>query len=441
MIEIFTIGGFSEFGRNMTAVRIDDDVIIIDMGIHMENFIRIQGNEDIENATTKQLLEHDVIPHYRDIDHLRGNVRAIIPTHAHLDHIGAIPFLAKKYNAEVLCTPFTGEVLKAIYADRRQKIKNDIRFVNPNSSFKVTKDLSVDFINVTHSTPQTIMLGIRTKYGKILYANDFKFDMSPTLGPKPNFVKMKDYEGALCLISDCTRAWDKRKTPSESVAKEMLKDVLSGTASDNNLIMVTTFSSHLARLKSIINIAQNKGRKVTMLGRSLDKYVSAGESAGIIDFKGIQRIRYRDKIRRFMKNVSKDPGKHVLIVTGHQGEPQAVLADLAYGRINYAFGDGDQVIFSCGVIPNEENQKNRDFLEEKLEAKHVRLFRDIHVSGHAAREELRDLLDMIRPKNIIPAHGFPEMMNHMLELAKDMGYDEKSVHMMGNGQSLIIDHG
>ncbi len=440
MIEIFAIGGFSEFGRNMTAVRVDDEVIIIDMGIHMENFIRIQGSEDIENATTRRLLEHDVIPHFKDIDHLKEKVKAIVPTHAHLDHIGAIPFLARKYDADIFCTPFTGEVIKAIYADRKQKIKNAIRFVNPNSSFKISKNISVDFINVTHSTPQTIMLGIRTKYGNIVYANDFKFDTSPTLGPKPNFAKMRSFEGSLCLISDCTRAWDKRKTPSESVAKEMLRDVLDGITSDKNLIVATTFSSHLARLKSMINIAHSKGRRVTMLGRSLDKYVSAGEAAGIIDFREIQRIRYRDKIRRFMKQVSKEPGKHMLIVTGHQGEPQAVLADLAYGKIDYKFNAGDQVIFSCGVIPNEENQKNRDFLEAKLEAKKARIFKDIHVSGHAAREELRDLLDMIKPKHIIPAHGYPDMMESMKELAEEMGYDKKDVHMMGNGESVEIDH-
>ncbi len=438
MIEVFAIGGFSEFGRNMTAVRVDDEVIIIDMGIHMENFIKLQGSEDIENATTKDLLTNDVIPHFGDIDHIKGKVKAIVPTHAHLDHIGAIPFLAKKYDADILCTPFTGEVIKAIYSDRKQKIRNNLKFINPNSSFKVSEDIKLEFINVTHSTPQTIMLGIRTKYGDILYANDFKFDMSPTLGPRPDFKRMKTFEGALCLISDCTRAWDRRKTPSESVAKEMLRDVLEGTASDQNLIVATTFSSHLARLKSMISIAHDKGRKVTMLGRSLDKYVTAGEAAGIIDFRSIQRIRYRDKIRRFMKEVEKNPGKHMLIVTGHQGEPQAVLADLAYGRIDHKFSQGDQVIFSCGVIPNEENLKNRDFLEKKLEEKKARIFKDIHVSGHAAREELRDLLDMVKPEHIVPAHGYPDMMESMRDLAVEMGYGDGQIHMMSNGQSIRI---
>lgn len=439
MIEIFAIGGYSEFGRNMTAVKVDDEVIIIDMGIHMENFIRIQGSEDIEKVSTKKLLEDDVIPHYKDIDHVRANVKAIIPTHAHLDHIGAIPFIARKYDADILCTPFTGEVIKAIYADRNQKIKNQIKSINPNSSYRLSENITIDFINVTHSTPQTIMLGITTPYGTVVYANDFKFDMSPTLGPKPNFEKLKTFKNAKCLISDCTRAWDRRKTPSESVAKEMLKDVLNGITSEDNLILTTTFSSHIARLKSMVNLAKSKGRKVTMLGRSLDKYVTAAENAGIIDFRDINRIRYRDKIRRFLKEAHRNPGKHFIIVTGHQGEPQAVLADMAYGRIDYQFKDGDQIIFSCGVIPNEENRKNRDYLEEKLRAKRVRIFKDIHVSGHAAREELRDLLDMVMPQHIIPAHGYPDMMESMKELAGEMGYDTEKVHMLGNGQKVRID--
>ena len=439
MIEIFAIGGYSEFGRNMTAVRVDDEVIIIDMGIHMENFIRIQGSEDIETISTKRLLESDVVPHFKDISHIKDKVKAIVPTHAHLDHIGAIPFIAKKFDCDILCTPFTGEVIDAISKDRKQKIHNDIKFINPNSSHKVSDNISVDFINMTHSTPQTIMLGIRTKYGSILYANDFKFDVSPTLGPKPNFKKLREFQGAKCLISDCTRAWDQRKTPSESVAREMLKDVINGVVTEQNLIVATTFSSHLARLKSLINIAREKNRKVTILGRSLDKYISAGERAGIIDFSDVERIRYRDKIKKFLRKAGKNPSEHLLIVTGHQGEPEAVLADMVYGSIDFDFDPGDQIIFSCGVIPNEENEKNREFLESKLKAKHARIFKDIHVSGHAAREELRDLLDLVKPEHIIPAHGYPNMMKSLKDLAEEMGFKENMVHMMGNGDSIRID--
>ena len=439
MIEIFAVGGYSEFGRNMTAVKIGDEVVIIDMGIHMENYIKLQGKDDIETIGTRKLLENDAIPKFHLIDEWKDKVKAIIPTHAHLDHIGAIPFIAKKYKADIVCTPFTAEVIKAIADDKRYRIRNDIKQVNPNSSYKISEKISVDLINMTHSTPQTVMVRINSNEGDVLYANDFKFDLSPTLGPKPNFEKLRQIKGVKCLISDCTRSWDAKKTPSESVAKEMLKDVLYGIESQDNLIVATTFSSHIARLKSMIEVGRQKGREIVMLGRSLEKYVDAGEKVGIIDFSDVNRIRYRDKIKRFLKKVKQDPSRYMLIVTGHQGEPEAILSDMAYGKIDYKFNSGDVVIFSCGIIPNEENEKNREFLEDKLNAKKVRIFRDIHVSGHAAREELRDLLMMTQPSNIIPAHGYPDMMENMKKLALEMGYDEKSIHLAKNGDKIIIE--
>ena len=439
MIEICTVGGFYEFGRNMTAVKIDDIVIIVDIGIHMENYIKLQGDEDIDFVSTKKLFETNSIPRYDVINDWKDMVKAIVPTHAHLDHVGAIPFIAKKFNADIVCTPFTAEVIKAISNDKNKKLTNNIKYINPNSRYEVSEDISIDFIHVTHSTPQTAMIAINSKYGTVVYANDFKFDTSPVLGAKPNFAKIKSLKGAKCLIVDCTRSWDERKTPSESVAKEMLKDVMHGINSDNSLIVVTTFSSHLARLKSIIELGKEKGREIVMLGRSLDKYVTAGENANIIDFKDIKRIKFKDKIKKFLKSVEKNPSRYMLIVTGHQGEPEAILANMAYGKLLYDFKQNDQIIFSCSVIPNDENIQNREFLESKLKEKNVRIFKDIHVSGHAAKEELRDLINMVMPEHIIPAHGYEEMMISLRDLANEIGYSNDKIHMQKNGDLLSLD--
>ena len=438
MIEIRSVGGYSEFGRNMTAIKIDDTVIIVDMGIHMENYIKLQGQEEIDFVSTKRLLDTGSIPEYHTIDDWRDLVKVIIPTHAHLDHVGAIPFLAYKFDADIACTPFTAEVIKAISNDKNRKLKNKIKPINPNSTYRLSEDLKIDFIHMTHSTPQTAMIAIHSKYGTVVYANDFKFDTSPTLGTKPDFDKIKSLSGAKSLIVDCTRAWDERKTPSESVAKEMLKDVMLGVNSDDNLIIVTTFSSHLARLKSIIELGKEKKRRILMLGRSLDKYVTAGENAGIIDFSDVERIKFKDQIKKKLKDVEKNPSKYLLIVTGHQGEPEAILSNMVYGKLRYDFKRNDQVIFSCGVIPNEENINNRNILEEKLRKKHVRIFKDIHVSGHAAKEELRDLITMVNPETIIPAHGLPEMMESLKFLANDLGYDDDKIHMHKNGDSVEL---
>ncbi len=439
MIEICAVGGFSEFGRNMTAIKVDDEAIIIDMGIHMENYIKLQGDESFNPISTRRLLDNNAIPKFHSINDIAEDVKAIIPTHAHLDHVGAIPYISNKFSADIICTPFTAEVIKAISDDRKKNLKNKIKVVNPNSFYTVSENISIDFIHVTHSTPQTVMLAIHTKYGTIMYANDFKFDISPVLGAKVNFEKIKEMNGAKCLIVDCTRAWDERKTPSESVAKEMLKDVMHGIETSENLILVTTFSSHIARLKSIIEIGKEKGRKIVLLGRSLDKYVTAAERANVIKFDDVEIIKYKDKIRKFLKTIEKNPSKYLIIATGHQGEPEAILSNMVYGKLKYPFKRNDQIIFSCGVIPNEENIKNREFLENKMRELHVRIFKDIHVSGHAAREELRDLVDVIDPEYMIPAHGFTTFMESFKELALEMGKPKEKIIFMKNGDRFRID--
>ncbi len=439
MIKIKAVGGYSEFGRNMTAVRVDDEVVIIDMGLHMENYIRLQGDEDGDKISTKRLLQENAIPYFPLIDDWKKDVKAIIPTHAHLDHVGAIPHIASKFDAEILCTPFTAEVIKAISSDKRIKLKNKIKPINPNANYKISDNITAEFIHVTHSTPQTAMIALHTPYGTIVYANDFKFDSQPVLGARPNFERLKSIDYVRGLIVDCTRAWDEKKTPSETVVKEMLRDVLLGMDSGGKLVVVTTFASHLARLKTIIEMGKQLGRKVVMLGRSLDKYVSAGEAAEVIDFSDIERVKFRDKIRKKLKVVMQRPQDYLLIVTGHQGEPEAILANMVYGNLKFPFRKEDQVIFSCSVIPNDENIKNREELELKLKEKHVRIFKDIHASGHAAREELRDLLNMLKPKDLIPAHGHREMMESFRELAKSMGYTDEQLHLIKNGETVKLD--
>lgn len=438
MIEICAVGGYSEFGRNMTAIKVDDEVIILDMGLHMNNYIQVQGDEDTHDLTVNLLTKAHAIPLYKRIKHWKKMVKAIIPTHAHLDHVGAIPFISNKFDAEILATPFTTEVLKAIIKDDKRMLKNPIKTIHPNSSYKISDKITVDFIHVTHSTPQTVMVAVHTPYGVIVYGNDFKFDSSPTLGSKPNFEKLQSLKNVIALICDCTRAWDARKTPSEAVAKEMLKDVLMGTDSEGKCIIVTTFSSHLARLKSIVEFGKLKNRKIVLLGRSLAKYVEAGRKAGIINFKEVEIVRYRAAIAKKLKNIMKAPEKYMLVVTGHQGEPDSVLSRMSKKIFPFKFNYEDQVIFSCTVIPYEANRRNREKLENRLKKFGVRIFSDIHVSGHAAREDLRDLINMVKPEHIIPAHGDRNMMEALKELAIEMRYSKKKIHLMRNGDILKL---
>ncbi|MFO7711150.1 MAG: RNase J family beta-CASP ribonuclease [Candidatus Woesearchaeota archaeon] len=441
VLEIRSIGGYNEVGKNMTAIRVDNEVLILDMGIHLENYIRITQEEDVVKFGVKELIDAGAIPDISMLKEWRSLVSAIIPTHAHLDHVGAIPYLANKFAAPILCTPFTGEVIESILRDERIKLKNPIKKLNVNSTYQVSDTITVEFLNGTHSTPQTVIVAIHTPYGVILYANDFKFDLYPTFGKKPNLKRLEELgkEGKVhSLIVDSTYAPQRKKTPSESVAQLMLRDVLMGTDSSKKLVVVTTFSSHIARLKAIVEFAKKLQRKPVFLGRSLAKYAEAAEKANLINFsEDVEIVKFARKIKKKLRDVNKNKEerrKHLLVVTGHQGEPKSVLSRMINGEFDFEFEPEDHVVFSCTVIPTQTNLDNRQLMEDKLAKRDVRMFKDIHVSGHAAREDLRDLIHLVRPQHIIPAHGDFTMTSALVDLSKDIGYE--SVLLLQNGDSI-----
>ncbi|MCK5282319.1 MAG: RNase J family beta-CASP ribonuclease [Nanoarchaeota archaeon] len=442
-MRIHTIGGYNEVGKNMTAVEIDNEAVILDMGIHLESYIRYTEDEDIENLSAEELMKVGAIPDDSVIESIRNKVKAIIPTHAHLDHVGAIIYLSNKYSAPIFCTPFTAEVINAIIKDEKIRLKNPIKILNINSKYVLSKDITIEFVNMTHSTPQVVMVALHTKDGTLVYANDFKFDNNPIIGKKPDYDRIRELgrKGVKCLIVDSTRADQPVKTPSEKVAREMLRDVLLGVDSKGKAVIVTTFSSHLARLKSIIEFGQKMNRKVVLLGRSLAKYVEAGENINLIKFSDqVEIVKYGKQIKNRLKRIEKEgPEKYLLVVTGHQGEPKSTLSKMVRRDIKFHFKPEDHVIFSCTIIPSEVNITNRKNLEEELNHLGVRVFRDIHVSGHAAKEDLRDLINMLKPQHIIPAHGNIDMEMSLANLAIEKGYKmDKNIHIMKDGSNLVI---
>ncbi len=443
MIELAAVGGYNEVGKNMTALRINGEVIVLDMGLHLENYVKCTEEEDVVKISSAQLMNEGAIPNITTIDDWRKDVKAIIPSHAHLDHLGAIPYLANKFNTEILCTPFSAAVLRAILKDEKITLKNRIKSLNVNAVYNISKNITIEFINMTHSTPQTVMVAMHTPQGTILYANDFKFDLFPVIGKKPDFEKLRDLgkKGVLALIVDSTYAALDQKTPSETVAKEMLKDVLLGTDNKGKAIIVTTFSSHLARLKSIIEFGKKLNRKIVFLGRSLAKYVKAGEDVGIINFsKDVEIVKFGKQIKRRLKKIMREgKEKYLLVVTGHQGEKKATLSKMITGELPFVFDSEDHVIFSCKTIPTPTNEHNRAIIEKRLKQYGVRLFKDIHTSGHAAREDLRDLINLTNPKYLIPAHGSKEMKEALADLARQMGYKlNKNLFLIKDGQRLKL---
>ena len=443
-LEVYTVGGYHEVGKNMTAVRYDDEIIILDMGLHLPNYITLteEEAEDITKLNVDDLRQSEVVPDDSFLLQWKDDVKAIIPTHAHLDHVGAIPYLAKNYDCPVICTPYTAEVLKAICRDEKINLQNQIKVLNSNSKLKLTKNITIEFIHVTHSTPQTVMVLVKTPEGSILYANDFKFDNYPVIGAKPNYKRLKqlEKEGVDLLIVDTLYADKPSKTPGENVAADMLKHVLLETDSFGKALVVTTFSSHLARLKTIVGMGKKIGRKVVFMGRSLSKYIEAGENIGLVNFsKEGEIVKYKREVRRKLKDIAKaGMHKYMVICTGHQGEPKAVLSRIVNKEMQFKFLQGDHVIFSCNVIPTDINIEAREKLESKLRSYGVRIFKGAHVSGHAAREDLRELLMMVRPKKIIPSHSEKEVAAEVVGLAEELGYSKEDVLVVGNGKKIVL---
>jgi len=381
MIEIFAVGGYNEVGKNCTAIKIDDEIVVVDLGLHLENYIKLTEDEDQIKVDPQKLIDVGAVPDISVLDKLKNKVKAIVISHAHLDHVGAAPYLANKFDCPIIGTPFTNEVLKSILKDDRIKINNEIKTLNSNSTIQLSNNIKIEFIHITHSTPQTALVAIHSKYGIVLYANDFKLDYTPTLGKPPNIKRLKELgkQGVTALIVESTYSNDARKMPSEKVAKEMLEDVLLNIHNQNNLIIVTTFSSHIARLKSIIEFGKKMNRKIIFMGRSLSKYVKAAEKCGIVNFSNeIEILKFGRQIERRLKKIDRDREKYLLVMTGHQGEPKSVLNRIARGKLKFEFMNEDNVIFSCKTIPTPTNIANREALENELKLLGVRIFKDIH---------------------------------------------------------------
>lgn len=448
-MEIYTIGGYNEVGKNMTVVDLGEDAFVFDLGVFLPAIVELQeqDNQQKELYSEKKLRSIGALPDDTLLDKLgiRQKVRAVFLGHAHLDHIGAVPYISYRYDAPVLGTPFTIEVLKKIMEDDLIRIPNELKSINPNASATIKGKkgtYQVDFINITHSTIQTSMIALHTPEGVILYANDFKLDNTPILGLPPNYDLLKKIskEGIKALIVDSLYSGVERKTPSEKIARALVEEVLLTTKNERSAVFVTTFSPHIARLKSIVDYGKKLDRDIYFMGRSMKKYVSAAIDVGMCPFqKDIKIVGYKNQVESVLKKVDKNRENALVVCTGHQGEPGSIMDKLSTGVLPFKFRTGDNVIFSSKTIPSPGNVENKLQLDKRLKKFGVRIFDNIHVSGHAGREDLRDLINLINPENIIPAHGTTNQLTPMVQLAKELGYKPgKECHLTQNGQKLKL---
>jgi ribonuclease J len=443
MVKIHTVGGFSEVGKNMVVVELEEDAFIFDEGFFLPAIISMEERDKV--MTERRLKTIKAIPEDSVINKIKHKVRAQFISHAHLDHVGAIPFLSDRYNAPIYGTPFTMQVLDSLLKDNDILIRNKTYQIKANTTFYVqgkNRKYKVDFINITHSTAECLMISIQTPKGAIIYANDFKLDDTPVLGLKPNYKRLREIskEGVLAFVVDSLYSGSERKTPSEKIARALLQEVFLTIQNRKAGMIVTTFSSHIARLKSIVEFGKKLNREVVFLGRSLDKYSTAAKNAGVAPFLNDIRIsKYRRQVEKTLHKVERKRKDYLVVCTGHQGEPGSILERLSRHQLPFRLNKDDNLIFSSSVIPTEVNKEQFSKMEARLKKSKPRIFRDAHVSGHAGREDLRDIMQIVNPQHVIPSHGGIDKTRPMSELVKELGYKlGKQCHLMADGQVLEL---
>lgn len=441
-ISVIAVGGYDEVGRNMTAIRCGKDIVIMDMGVRLDR-VQIHEDVEVEKMHSLDLIKMGAIPDDTVMSDIDGEVKAIVCTHGHMDHIGALSKLAHRYGAPIIGTPFTIELIsQQIASERKFGTENKLRTLNAGETTQVAPSVELEFIRVQHSIIDCVFAVLHTPDGAVVYANDFKLDRTPTLGEKPDFKRLKSLrnDGVVAMIVESVNVQRPGKTPSERIARDLVRDVLLGTEESETGVLVTTFSSHIARIKTIVDAAEKMGRRPILLGRSMEKYAGAAERMKYVDFpKSLGIFGHRKSVDKILKKTMEEKDKYLPIVTGHQGEPGAALSRIANGLTPYLVEEGDKVIFSANVIPTPTNMSNRYAVETKLRMKGARIYDNVHVSGHASREDHWELLRMISPEHVIPTHGDLSMTSAYAELAEDVGYRlGDTVHLLRNGQEIYL---
>lgn len=437
-MKIHTIGGYEQVGMNMTAVEVDGELVIFDMGYNMEEVIG--SDEQIDELTTNQTLETGAIPKDKSI--MNKNIKAIVIGHGHLDHVGAIPKLAGQYDAPIICTPFTKKIVERGLEGDRKNINNDIIEIETGDSYTISDDLELEFIRNNHSIPDATLSYLKTKEGGVIYGNDMKFDRDPVLGENADIERMKEIgesEDLKVMIPGTTNAdQDGRVRPEEAVRVEM-NQLLENCYDAGGAVFVTTFSSQIQRLNSILE-ANDGRRKVAFVGRSLKEYTQSAEELDLIDLSDVEVASYYDECEKLMDRIDGERDEWLVIATGNQGEPGSQMDKLASQQYPFSFKKGDHVIFSSRVIPTPPSKANRYWLEKKLTDQGVRLYKDIHTSGHAQKEDHRDFITFLQPENIVPSHGPIQKQGDYLQLAREEGYTlEKDIFLSENGRTIEIE--
>lgn len=420
-LQVIPLGGLGEFGMNCLALRYADDIIVIDAGMMFPD---------------AELLGVDIVtPDFSYLEQHRGMVRGLVLTHGHEDHIGAVPFLLSEINVPVYGTDFTLALVERRLEEHEMAGQARLNRVKPGEKITLGP-FEVEFIHVTHSIVQSVALAIRTPLGVIIHTGDFKIDPTPTDNELFDLHTLAEYgkRGVLLLLSDSTNVDRPGYTPSERAVLPRFEEIFNRA---QRRIVVTCFASSIHRIQQILDIAHASGRKVGFIGRSMLSYTEIAHSLGLLHIPDNLLLRPQDIMNA-------PPHRVVAVVSGTQGEPMSAMSRVAVDNHKHlSLERGDVVVHSARIIPGNEKAIARMMNHVARRGAEViagQMNPPVHVSGHASQEELKLLLNLVRPRYFVPVHGEYWQMSKHAALASHLSdYGLEDTFVLETGQTLVID--
>jgi len=418
-LKIIPLGGLGEVGKNMMAVEYANDIIIIDAGLMFPK-------EDTPGVDM-------IIPDISYLLEKRQKLRGIIITHGHEDHIGALPYILPQLDLPIYATKLAQGLISMKLKEHRHLKKANLRIIHPGTTFSLG-NFKIEPFPVCHSIPDSVGLIIYTPVGTVVHSGDFKIDYTPVDGKPTELARLAQLgtQGVLLFLSDSTYAELQGYTPSESVVGETLDRII---AEAQGRVIITTFASLISRIQQVIDAAAKHQRHVFVIGRSMRNTVRMATELGYLNIPP-DILRHTDELHRFPRN------QVVLLTTGSQGEPTSALVRIA-NRDNSQVRiiHGDTVIISATPIPGNEaliNQTIDSLFRQGAQVIYAKLAQ-VHVHGHGSQEELKLLLNLVKPKFFVPIHGEYRHLSLHAKLASTLGIPKANIFVMENGNILELD--
>ncbi len=417
-LRVIPLGGLSEIGKNMIVMEYEGDIVVIDAGLMFPS---------------EEMMGVDlVIPDISYLMERKSRVRGIIITHGHEDHIGALPYVLQQLNVPVYSTRLTNGLIRVKLKERRTLRDAKLKVVAPGEPFTLGK-FKAEFFSVCHSIPDSVGVILQTSAGTIIHSGDFKLDYTPVDGKPTDLSRLAQLgaQGVLLLLSDSTYAELPGYTPSETVVGETLDRIIADAP---GRVIVTTFSSLLSRIQQVIDAAVKHERRVCIIGRSMAETVRMALDMGYL--KAPDHVLGRIEEMRGLPH-----NKIVFVTTGSQGEPTSALVRMANrDHPNVHIQAGDTVVLSATPIPGNESVVNRtidDLFKQGARVVYDKLAQ-VHVHGHGSQEELKLLLNLVKPKFFMPIHGEYRHLSLHARLAESVGVPRENIFVMEDGEVLEL---